>query len=184
MGVALAMDAFAVSVTQGLRSGRFNPKNVAIIGLYFGGFQFLMPLLGWLLGSSFIDMISEWDHWLAFILLAVIGGKNIIDAIKESGDEDIHQESDYRLNHKELFLMAIATSIDALAVGITLSIMPDTNIWLDITIIGVITFIICFAGVAIGKVAGTKFKKQASIVGGAILIIIGARILIDGLISG
>ena len=146
MGVGLAMDAFAVAVCKGLAMRKVNMRQCFLIALFFGGFQGLMPLLGWLLGRQFADSISALDHWVAFVLLGYIGGKMIYDAIKERDETVEIEQMDPPLEMKELVMLSIATSIDALAVGVTLSFM-ETNIWLDIAIIGVLTFFIAGAGV-------------------------------------
>lgn len=180
MGVGLAMDAFAVSVCKGLCMKKFNSGAAAVIALFFGGFQALMPFLGFYLGRFFVSYIEAFDHWVAFVILAYIGGKMLYDTLT-SEDEEIVCPVDGRLNIKELLILAIATSIDALAVGITLSMNPDTNIFADVAIIGVTTFVIAFGGVAIGYKFGTKFKKKAEIFGGVILVLIGLKILLEGL---
>lgn len=180
IGVALSMDAFAVAVCKGLCMKKLNYRQALIIALFFGGFQAAMPLIGFYLGTFFKDYIVSIDHWVAFVLLAYIGGKMLYDTLTE-GDEEIVCPVDNRLNFKELTLMAVATSIDALAVGITFSFYKDTNIFADILLIGVTTFVLCVAGVAIGYKFGTRFKKKAEIAGGVILIIIGLKILLEGL---
>ena len=158
IGVGLSMDAFAVSICKGLSMQKVKKRDVFIIALFFGGFQALMPFIGWFLGRGFESYITSIDHWIAFILLSIIGGKMLIDGIKAEDDED---EGEFKLDLKELFLLAIATSIDALAVGIT--------------------FIISFIGVYIGKVFGSKYEHKAEIAGGIILIVIGLKILLEHL---
>ena len=180
MGIGLAMDAFAVSICKGLCMKKFSSTQASVIALFFGGFQALMPFLGFYLGRFFESYITEFDHWIAFLLLAYIGGKMLYDTLT-SGEEEIVCPVDGRLNFKELTLLAIATSIDALAVGITLSFYKTTNIFADIAIIGVTTFAIAFGGVAIGHKFGTKFKKKAEVCGGVILVLIGLKILLEGL---
>ena len=179
LGVGLAMDAFAVSVCKGLCMKQLNYKHSLIIALFFGGFQALMPLLGFYLGTFFEEYITKFDHWIAFVLLLYIGAKMLYETF--TSDEEVVCPVDPKLDIKELLLMAIATSIDALAVGITLSFYEDTNIFADISIIGCTTFVIAFAGVVIGNKFGTKFKKKAEIFGGVILILIGVKILLEGL---
>ena len=179
MGVGLAMDAFAVSVCKGLGMKKLNKKQAVVIGLYFGGFQALMPFLGWVLGSQFQQYITSIDHWIAFILLGFIGGKMIVEAVKEWNEEDIVEVKDQPLDHKNMFMLAIATSIDALAVGITFAFL-DTPIIEAITIIGITTMIISIAGVVIGNYFGGKYKHKAELVGGIILVLLGVRILIMG----
>ncbi len=178
LGVALSMDAFAVSVCKGLGMKKINYKQALVIAAFFGGFQALMPLIGWLLGSQFQHLIEKYDHWIAFALLLFIGGKMLFDVIR--GDDDECAESE-RFDIKELFVMAIATSIDALATGIVIAMEPGTNIWSSIAIIGCTTFVICIAGVIIGNKFGTKFKGKATIAGGIILILIGIKILLEHL---
>ncbi len=180
IGIGLAMDAFAVSVCKGLCMKKINYRQAVIIALFFGGFQALMPLTGFFLGTFFEKYITAVDHWIAFALLLYIGGKMLWDTLS-SDDEEIVCPVDNRLNFKELFIMAVATSIDALAVGITFSFYKNTNIFANISIIGITTYIIAFAGVVIGNKFGTRFKKKAEISGGVILILIGLKILLEGL---
>lgn len=172
------MDAFAVSICKGLGMSKLNKKQAAVIALYFGGFQALMPLIGWLLGIRFQQYITSVDHWVAFILLAIIGGKMIYEAVK--GEEEEIEVKDAPLDHKELVVLAIATSIDALAVGITFAFL-DTPILPAIAIIGITTFIISAIGVAAGNFFGSKYKNKAEIAGGLILILIGLKILLEHL---
>lgn len=179
LGIALSMDAFAVSICKGLGMKKINYKQALIIAAFFGGFQALMPLLGWLLGSQFQHLIEKYDHWVAFALLLFIGGKMILDVIRSKDEDDC--VDDGRFDIKELFVMAIATSIDALATGIVIAMEPGTNIWTSIAIIGLTTFIICIAGVIIGNKFGTKFKDKAAIAGGIVLILIGIKILLEHL---
>ena len=180
MGVGLSMDAFAVSICKGLGMRKVNKKQALVIGLFFGGFQALMPLIGWLLGSQFEKYITSIDHWIAFILLGVIGGKMIIESIKPDQEEDEVKELDAPLDLKEMFVLAVATSIDALAVGITFAFL-DTPILEAITIIGITTMIISIVGVVIGNYFGGKYKHKAELVGGIILVLLGVRILIQHL---
>lgn len=179
IGMALAMDAFAVSICKGLCMKKVNKKQALIIALFFGGFQALMPFIGWLLGSQFEQYIVKVDHWIAFVLLGIIGGQMIKEAIW--GEEEPEScPVDPRLDLKELFMLAIATSIDALAVGITFAFLRYPIVE-SISIIGVTTFIICIAGVYIGNYFGTKYKKKAEIAGGIVLILIGIKILLEHL---
>lgn len=178
MGVGLAMDAFAVSVCKGLAMRKVNIRQCLVIALFFGGFQALMPFLGWLLGSQFADKISAFDHWIAFVLLAYIGGKMIYEAIKEKNEVVAIAQMDPPLDIKELFILAIATSIDALAVGITFSFL-NVNIAEAITIIGVVTFIISAIGVYVGNIFGNNYKSKAEFAGGFILILLGLKILCE-----
>ena len=178
IGVALSMDAFAVSVCKGLSMKQINYRHAIIIGLYFGGFQALMPVLGWLGGSYARVYIENFDHWIAFGLLLIIGANMIREAF--SDEEEAAAESTEKLNHKELFLLAIATSIDALAVGIAMA-MDDVNISMAATVIGITTFVLSFVGVAIGNKIGSKFQAKAQIAGGIVLILIGLKILLEHL---
>ncbi|MBO5070874.1 MAG: manganese efflux pump [Roseburia sp.] len=180
MGVGLAMDAFAVSICKGLGMRKVNKKQAVLIGLFFGGFQALMPFIGWVLGSQFEKYITSIDHWIAFILLGFIGGKMIVEALKPAEECDEVKELDAPLNIKELFILAIATSIDALAVGITFAFLSYPIVE-AISIIGVVTFIICIAGVYVGNFFGSKYKNKAEFAGGAILVILGLRILLSHL---
>lgn len=179
IGVGLSMDAFAVSICKGLGMNKINKKQAFTIGLYFGGFQALMPLIGWFLGIRFQQYITSIDHWIAFILLVCIGGKMVVEAVRDKHDEVI-EKKDQPLNHKEMFLLAVATSIDALAVGITFAFL-DTPIIEAIVIIGCTTFVLSIVGVIVGNFFGTRYKKKAEIIGGIILILIGLKILLEHL---
>lgn len=180
IGIGLAMDAFAVSVCKGLCMKTINYRHSVIIALFFGGFQALMPFIGFCLGTFFEKYITAVDHWIAFLLLLYIGGKMLWDTLT-SDDEEIVCPVQNRLDFKELFIMAVATSIDALAVGITFSFYKGTNIFANISIIGITTFAIAFGGVVIGNKFGTRFKKKAEIFGGVILVLIGLKILLEGI---
>lgn len=177
IGVGLSMDAFAVSICKGLSMKKVKKKDVFIIALFFGGFQALMPFIGWFLGRGFESYITSIDHWIAFILLGIIGGKMLIDGIKAEDDEE---DGEFKLDLKELFLLAIATSIDALAVGITFAFL-NYPIVECMSIIGCTTFVISFIGVYIGKIFGAKYEHKAEIAGGLILIAIGLKILLEHL---
>ncbi|MBR5636588.1 MAG: manganese efflux pump [Pseudobutyrivibrio sp.] len=179
IGIGLSMDAFAVAICKGLAMRKVNKKQMLIIALFFGGFQALMPLVGFLVGNTFAKKISAYDHWIAFILLLYIGGKMIIDAIKEWKEKDVVDEMDPPLDFKELTLMAIATSIDALACGVTFSFEESFNILRAIAIIGCTTFVISAGGVYVGNIFGDKYKAKAQLVGGIILIFIGTKILLE-----
>ncbi|MBQ6634179.1 MAG: manganese efflux pump [Ruminococcus sp.] len=179
LAVGLAMDAFAVSVCKGLKMRKINYLHTTIIALFFGGFQALMPLIGWFLGKQFAKAIEAYDHWIAFVLLGFIGGKTVFEAIKER-NETVSREEEQRLDIRELFMLAIATSIDALAAGVTLSFFK-VNIPFAIAVIGIVTFIISFVGVAIGNRFGASFKTKAEIVGGTVLILLGVYILLKDL---
>ncbi len=174
LSIGLAMDAFSVAICKGLAMKKMNWKYAIIIGLYFGGFQALMPAIGYFIGVGFESQITRIDHWIAFALLGIIGGKMIIEAIK--GEEDVAHNSSIEV--KVMLVLAIATSIDALAVGITLAFLK-TNIILAVALIGIITFAISVAGVKIGNIFGDKYEKKAEFVGGAILIFIGVKILLE-----
>ena len=180
-GIALAMDAFAVSICKGIKMKRLKASHLAVIALFFGGFQMLMPLIGWLLGSQFVQYIEKFDHWIAFALLAFIGVKMAIESFKSECEECGGTEE--KLDFKELFVLAIATSIDALAVGITFALYPNVNIVQSVSIIGIVTFIICAGGVFIGHKFGSKFKSKAEFFGGVVLVLIGLKLLIEGLIA-
>lgn len=179
IGVGLSMDAFAVSVCKGLAMNKINKKQALVIGLYFGGFQALMPFLGWLLGVRFQKYIVSIDHWVAFALLAFIGGKMILEAVR-GGEESEAGPKDLPLNHVELLVMAVATSIDALAAGITFAFL-NVSIAEAVAIIGCTTFALSVAGVAVGNYFGSRYKKWAEILGGVILILIGSKILAEHL---
>ena len=175
IGIGLAMDAFAVSVCKGLAMKKLDWKKVIIISLYFGIFQALMPVLGYCLGSTFSSFVQQVDHWIAFILLAIIGG----NMIKDSTDDEEEKRND-KVDVKTMVLLAIATSIDALAVGVTFAFFK-VNLWLSISIIGIITFVLSVLGVIIGNKFGDKFQNRAELAGGIILIIIGLKILLEHL---
>lgn len=180
IAVGLSMDAFAVSICKGLGMRRVNMKHALIIALFFGGFQALMPLIGWAFGSLFEQYISQWDHWIAFALLGFIGVKMLIDAFKSDDEEDEECDCEPSLRIKEVFVLAIATSIDALAVGITFAFL-QVNIVPAIVLIGVVTFLFSLGGVGIGSKFGSKYRKPATIVGGLVLIAIGFKILFEHL---
>lgn len=169
------MDAFAVSVCKGLAMPKCTFKKAAIVGLWFGGFQALMPAIGYILGAQFQEAIASIDHWIAFVLLALIGGNMIHEAL----DND-EEEADASLDVKPMFLLAVATSIDALAIGITFAFLK-VSIIPAVCFIGIVTFIISFAGVKIGNVFGVRYKNKAEIVGGVILILLGLKILLEHL---
>ena len=180
IGVGLSMDAFAVSICKGLGMKRLNMGQALVIGLFFGGFQALMPLIGWALGTQLADFITPIAHWIAFILLALIGGKMLFDAFRGDDEGEAGEPKDTRLDLKELLMLAIATSIDALAVGITFAFL-QVAIVPSVAIIGVVTFVLSFVGVAVGHFFGARFEKPATIVGGAVLILIGVKTLLEHL---
>jgi len=171
------MDAFAVSACYGLCMQKVVPKNAVIIGLYFGAFQFLMPLLGYVLAKSFADKISTYDHWIAFVLLAYIGGKMILDSFKNDEEENCGEKL---LDFKTMLTLAVATSIDALAIGVSFAFLRVQIIPASL-LIGFTTFTLSILGVKIGNVFGSKFKSKAEFTGGAILIIIGIKTLLEHL---
>ncbi len=178
IAVGLSMDAFAVSVCKGLSVKRLSPKHALLVGIYFGGFQFLMPVIGYLLGFRFEHIITNIDHWIAFVLLAFIGGSMIKESFGKS--EELNDDFSF----KTMLMMAVATSIDALAVGITFAFL-SVRILPAAGLIGITTFIISGAGIYIGNVFGAKYKSKAELAGGVILILIGVKILLEhlGIIS-
>ncbi len=178
IGVGLSMDAFAVAICKGLAMRKINWGHAAVIALFFGGFQALMPFLGWVLGLGLQGLISAYDHWIAFALLTFIGGKFLYDAFK--GGDDAGEACDIALDIKGLLMLAIATSIDALAVGVTLAFLK-VNVAAACGIIGATTFLISFGGVVVGNFFGARFQKKAESAGGVILILIGVKILLEHL---
>jgi manganese efflux pump family protein len=179
VAIGLSMDAFAVSLCKGLNMRKLNYRYAWIISLFFGGFQAIMPIIGWALGKGFAEYITAFDHWIAFALLVIIGGKMLFEGIKKDKDESDCSCED-SLDLKELFILAIATSIDALAVGISFAFL-QVSILPAAVLIGVTTFILSFAGVTIGNRFGAKFQDKAEIAGGIVLIMIGIKILLDHL---
>ena len=177
--IALSMDAFAVAICKGLCVGKIKPKHMVICGLWFGGFQALMPLIGYFLGVAFADYINAYDHWIAFVLLGIIGGKMIVEALQR--EEPACDVNDSAFGVKTMLTMAIATSIDALAVGVGFAILPDVNISFAIASIGIITFLLSAVGVKIGSIFGAKYKFVAELVGGIALVGMGFKILIEHL---
>lgn len=175
LAVGLSMDAFAVSICKGLSMKKATLKAQAICGAWFGGFQALMPLIGFFLGALFADAIAAIDHWVAFLLLCVIGANMLKEAF--GSDCDCEEEANADLGVKTMFVMAVATSIDALAVGISLAMAGDVNIFLAVVLIGITTFLFSAVGVGIGNVFGSRFEKIAQITGGVILIVLGLNIL-------
>ena len=175
IAVSLAMDAFAVSIGKGLSVGKPSVRAGLICGVWFGGFQMLMPLLGYLLGSTFSSFITSVDHWIAFILLLLIGANMIREGI--AGEEN---NSNKDFSFKTMLILAVATSIDALATGVTFAFL-NVNIVLALALIGIITFALSFTGVTAGGLLGRKWQKNAQIAGGIILIAIGLKILIEHL---
>ena len=175
LALGVSMDAFAVSISKGLSVQKVRPKHALIVGAYFGGFQALMPFLGWLLASSFAEYIRRFDHWIACVLLVLIGANMIREAL--SHDEEKLNDS---FGIKTMLPLAVATSIDALATGVTFA-MTETNIWLAISITGVTTFLFSAVGLKIGNLFGSKYKSKAELVGGIILVLMGIKILVEHL---
>lgn len=183
IAVGLSMDAFAVSICKGLSMRKLYFKNALIVGLYFGIFQGAMPLLGYILGIQFQDKITAFDHWIAFILLGIIGLKMIKESLdKEVNTEIASDDSCEELNLKNMTVLAIATSIDALAVGVTFAFL-NVQIIPAVSFIGTVTLVLSMIGVKIGNIFGTKYKSKAELAGGIILVLMGAKILIEHLLS-
>ncbi len=176
LAVGLSMDAFAVSVCKGLSTQKLQVKHYLIIGAWFGGFQALMPLIGYFLGSTFEKYITSVDHWVAFVLLALIGGNMLREGFSKE-EENVNPSFSF----KTMIVLAVATSIDALAVGITFALLPDVNIVAAVSFIGATTFILSAIGLKVGNIFGTKYKSKAEIAGGIILILIGLKILLEHL---
>lgn len=181
LAVGLSMDAFAVSVCKGLAMKRATLKAEATCGLWFGGFQALMPTIGFFLGALFADAIEAFDHWVAFALLAIIGINMLKEALEKKDESGDDPEKDADLSVKTMFLMAVATSIDALAVGISLAMVGSVNIWLAAAFIGICTCLLSALGVKIGNVFGSRYEKKAELAGGVILILLGVKILLEHL---
>jgi putative Mn2+ efflux pump MntP len=177
IAVGVSMDAFAVSICKGLSVRRLRPKYMASAALWFGGFQALMPLIGYFVGLSFADLVADVDHWIAFVLLGVIGGKMIKEACQK--DEDCDYDPDF--SFKTMFLLAVATSIDALAVGVSFAFLR-VDIWTSILVIGLMTGAFSALGVVLGYVFGCRFKSKAEFIGGLILVAMGIKILLEHII--
>lgn len=176
LGIGLSMDAFAVSICKGLSAKRLQTRHYLIIGAWFGGFQALMPTIGFFLGSTFEQYITAFDHWVAFVLLSAIGAGMIKASL--SKEESNGNDS---FSFKTMLLLALATSIDALAVGITFALLPDVNVPLAVCLIGITTFVCSAAGLKVGNLFGLKYKAKAELAGGIILILIGLKILLEHL---
>jgi manganese efflux pump family protein len=176
LSIGLAMDAFAVSICKGISMKKMNWKKAVIIGIYFGGFQALMPVIGYFLGTAFESIITNIDHWVAFILLGIIGG----NMIKESFENESENSND-DVSFKTMIMLAIATSIDALAIGITFAFLK-VNLIAAISMIGVITFVLSVIGTKIGNRFGDKYESKAELVGGIILVLLGIKILLEHLL--
>ena len=177
LAVGLSMDAFAVSVCKGLAMKKTSRRAQLCCGAWFGGFQSLMPLIGYFLGTLFLDAISAIDHWIAFGLLVLIG----VNMLREAMGSEEGEAADADLSVKTMFILAVATSIDALAVGISLAMAGVGSIWLAVLLIGVTTFVLSAIGVRVGNVFGSRYEKRAETVGGVILILLGVKILLEHL---
>lgn len=177
IALGLSMDAFAVALCKGLNMRVFHKKYTCLIAFFFGGFQALMPLIGWLLGTQFARYIRDFDHWVAFLLLAFIGGKMVYEALKKDDCCTVREET---FDFKELIMLSVATSIDALAAGVTFAFL-NVHILSAVSLIGVVTFILSAAGVSIGNRFGIQYKSKAELVGGAALILMGSKILLEHL---
>ena len=176
LAIGLSMDAFAVAICKGLAVNKVKPKHMIITGLWFGGFQAFMPFLGYVLGATFEKYVTAVDHFIAFVLLGAIGANMIKEAFSKEEDE-----SSCDFGFKTMFLMAVATSIDALAVGITFALLPDVKIVPAVSFIGIITFALSALGVKLGNVFGVKYKAKAELTGGIILVLLGLKILLEHL---
>lgn len=175
LAVGLSMDAFAVAVCKGLALKQVKPAQMALVGLWFGGFQALMPVVGYFVGVQFKDAITAIDHWIAFVLLAIIGGNMIREAFSKE-----EEEADASLSFKKMLPLAVATSIDALAVGVSFAFL-GVQIGIAASFIGVVTFLLSAAGVKVGSLFGAKYKQRAELVGGVILVLLGVKILLEHL---
>ena len=177
IAVGLSMDAFAVAICKGLAVKKAGIKQMVLAGLWFGGFQALMPALGYLFGATLKSYVENYTHWIAFILLGCIGANMIKEAVSKKDDcEDCSSAS---MGMKEMFTLAVATSIDALIVGVGYAFLPNVNIVAAVGFIGIITFVFSAAGIKIGNIFGVKFKKKAEIAGGVILILMGLKTLLE-----
>lgn len=178
IAVGLSMDAFAVSICKGLGMRALNMRTAAVLALFFGGFQALMPVVGWALGSQLMGVIAPVDHWVAFLLLALIGGKMLLEAVR--GEEDCGCEDTSAIDLREFLVLAVATSIDALAVGISFAAL-EVDIAPAVALIGVTTFALSLVGVAVGHFFGARYERPAGVVGGVVLILIGLKVLLEHL---
>ena len=181
MAIALAMDALAVSICKGMTIKKLTLEHTLKCGIYFGGFQMLMPIAGFFIGRTFANVINSFDHWVVFGILTGLGLHMIIGVIREKQEEETEQHADF--SHKTMVMLAIATSIDALAIGVSLSVM-QAGIWVNAGIIGGITFAITAIGVYVGHRFGNKLGSKAELIGGFILIGVGLRVLIEHLVTG
>lgn len=177
LAIGLSMDAFSVSICKGLSIRKIQWKHYFCIGLWFGGFQVLMPVLGYFLGSTFASYINAYAHYIALILLGIIGSQMLKEGLSKEAAEEVSDA----FGVKTMFLMAVATSIDALAVGVTFAILPDVHLLSAVSTIGVTTFVFSAAGLKIGNIFGVKYKSKAEIIGGIILICIGIKIFLEGM---
>ena len=180
MGIGLSMDAFAVSVCKGLGMVKVNKKQTVTIGLFFGGFQALMPFIGWVLGRQFEHYIKSIDHWVAFVLLCLIGGNMLKEGLSRDEERE-GQAENVSFGFKAMLMLAVATSIDALAVGITFALLPDVDIFSAVGLIGCTTFCLSALGLKVGNIFGLKYKSKAEVAGGIILILMGLKILLEHL---
>ena len=176
IGISLSMDAFAASVCSGLKMKKLDYGQAALISLFFGGFQAIMPALGWALGQFFAAYVDKYDQYIAFLVLAFLGCKMLWDVLRGGDDSAVG-----RLDMRSIFAMSFATSVDALAVGVTFGMDPTVRIVSAALLIGATTFVICFAGVVIGNIFGARWQRKAQIVGGLMLIMVGLKILLEGL---
>ncbi len=181
LAVGVSMDAMAVSICKGLAMKRATLKEGLTCGIWFGGFQAIMPTIGFFLGALFADAIEAFDHWVAFILLAIIGINMLKEAFEKKGCDCGEEEVSADLSVKTMFVMAVATSIDALAVGVSLAMAGNVNIFLAVTFIGIMTCMLSTLGVKIGNVFGSRYEKPAQIAGGVILVVLGLKILLEHL---
>lgn len=179
IAVSLSMDAFAVSICKGLCVRKLSFRDLLTVGIYFGGFQAIMPLIGYIVGQQFASFIDHYDHWIVFILLLLIGANMIREAIKEENDVQCCSISP-NFSFKTMFPLAVATSIDALAIGVSFAFL-EVNIIFSIALIGCTTFVLSAVGLSIGHIFGAKYKSTAEIAGGFILIIMGVKILLQGI---
>lgn len=179
IALGLSMDAFAVAVCKGLCTKKVLAKHYITVGLWFGVFQALMPAIGYFLGSTFEKYINSFDHWIAFVLLSIIGANMLKEGFSREDESEVCEVNSFAL--KAMLVLAIATSIDALAVGISFALLPDVNIIWAVSLIGIITFLLSMLGVKIGNVFGIKYKSRAEIAGGIILILMGLKILLEHL---
>lgn len=181
IALSLSMDAFAVSLCKGLCMKKMNYRYAAVIAAFFGGFQAAMPILGWAVGRRFQQDIAAFDHWIAFVLLVFIGGKMVVEAVRDNEEYSCGPNAG-RLNIRELLALSVATSIDALAVGVTFAFLK-VSILFSAALIGCTTFLLSFVGVALGNRFGLKYKNKAEIAGGVVLILIGSKILVEHLFA-